>query len=329
VFVRSGLALADEAEPAQNADRKDLVSAIKRLERKLGFRRTRNFRKTSKEVAAAYRCYYTGRLELPLSYEGLQLQTGTSAGCPLDTAKYDVFFYPLEAKASGRTPLTTSLGRESVERFLVVVPHEDFHADPEFKKLPATLSEASSTLIGFLAAIEVARQRFGSSSEVYQNLAREPELFLHKAEIVNRYYARLRRIYEGWQAGGISESSVLAQKKQVFEDLQGECKNQEPDPTSFNKCLAANNNAGLAFDATYTRYYPLVYDLYLTKGKELQPALDALRRALAAGAEAEAVRNLQALVKPLPATAAGLPATPPAPAPEDSPSCCSPSPHRP
>jgi hypothetical protein len=113
-------AAADTSADSGTTDRKDLVNAVKRLEKKLGFRRTKNFHKESAESAVAYRCYYTGKLELPDSYEKLQLLQGTKTGCPLDTKKYDVFFYPLEAAGSGKTPVSASLEHESVERFLVV-----------------------------------------------------------------------------------------------------------------------------------------------------------------------------------------------------------------
>ena len=224
-----------------------------------------------------------------------------------------------------RTPVTASLAHESVERFLVVVPHEDFHANKELRKLPATLGEAASTLIGFLTASEVARQEFGEPSEVYRNLLREPELFSRKAEIVNRYHARLSQLYAAARAGEISEHDALAQKQQVFEEIQQACKAISPAPKSFNPCPAANNNAGLAFDATYTKYYPLMYSLYRVEGRALKPTLDALQRALNAQTESEALRNLQDLIKSSPATATELLATPPARGPEDSLSCCSPS----
>jgi hypothetical protein len=261
-------------------DRKDLVSAVKRLEKKLGFRRTRNFHKETTESAVAYRCYYTGKLELPDSYEKLQLLQGTKAGCPLDTQKYDVFFYPMDASGSGKTPVSASLAQESVERFLVVVPHEDFHANKELRNLPAAWGEASATLIGFLTAAEVARQQFGENSEVYQNLQREPELFARKAEIVNRYHAQLNQLYAAARAGQIPERDALEQKQQAFEEIREECTAISPEPKSFNRCLAANNNAGLAFDETYTKYYPMMYQLYLAEGRELKATVDAILRAM-------------------------------------------------
>jgi len=296
-LVASGAAGTDTAPDSGAANRKDLVSAVKHLERKLGFHRTKNFHEETTESAVAYRCYYTGKLELPDSYSGLQLVAGTKAGCPVDTQKYDVFFYPMDANASGKTPVSAALAGESVERFLVVVPHEDFHANKQLRKLPETWGEASATLIGFLTAGEVARQQFGDKSDVYQNLQREPELFARKAEIVNRYHAQLTELYAAVRAGQISESAALAQKQQAFEELHQACAAISPAPKSFNRCLAANNNAGLTFDETYTKYYPMMYQLYLAEWRELKPTVEALQRAMNAKSNEEALQNLKKAVK--------------------------------
>jgi hypothetical protein len=307
VAVLGGAASAtDTAQNPNAADRKHLIFAVKSLEKKLGFRRTKNFQTQSSESAVAYRCYYTGKLELPESYSGLLLVMGTKTGCTVDTQKYDVFFYPMDASGSGKTPVSATLARESTERFLVVVPHEDFHANKELRKLPETWGEASSTLMGFLTAMEVARQELGENSEVYKNLHLEPELFARKAVIVNRYHAQLSQLYAAARAGQISERDALAQKQQAFEELHQACMAISPEPKSFNRCPAANNNAGLAFDETYTKYYPLMYQVYLAGGRKLSVTFDALRRALNASTEAEAVQNLEELIKSLPATASGL-----------------------
>jgi hypothetical protein len=293
LFTLLAVAAAGADPSSDSLDRKGLVSALKSAEAKLGFRRTKNFQKESRKSAVAYRCYYAGKLELPDSYSGLRLAAGTKAGCPVDDQKYDVFFYPMDAAATGKTPISASLEHESVERFLVVVPHEDYHATRELSKLPETLVEASATLVGFLTAIEVPRQQFGENSEVYQNLQREPDLFARKAEVVNRFYVQLHDLYAARHADQISEHDALAQKQRVFDTLNQECATIEPMPTSFNRCLAAGNNAGLAFDESYTRYYPIIYRLYLAKNRELRPTIDALQQALNVRTESEAVDNLR------------------------------------
>jgi hypothetical protein len=291
--------LAQQDGSRDNADAQQLIGAVKSLERRLGFRRTHNFSRHSEQAAAEYRCYYTGKLELPDSYEGLGLVQGNSMGCPLDQNKYDVFFYPIEAVANGKTPVTTSLENASAERLLVVVPHEDFHGSKELQKLPANLSEAASTLVGFLTAGEVGREKFGPDSDVYKHLAKEPELFLQKADIINRYHATIGRLYASVQSGTITREAAAEQKEQLFTKMRIECNAMDPTPRSFNKCPAVSNNAGLAFDATYTKYYPLLYRFYRScqaKGWDLKTTADALKNALARHSETEAVQRVETLI---------------------------------
>jgi hypothetical protein len=107
----------------------------------------------------------------------------------------------------------------------------------------------------------------------------------------------LRQLYAAARDGQLSERDALAQKQQAFEELHQECTAISPEPKSFNRCPAANNNAGLAFDETYTKYYPLMYQLYLAEGREIKPTLSALERALNTKSEEEALENLRKAVK--------------------------------
>ncbi len=45
----------------------------------------------------------------------------------------------------------------------------------------------------------------------------------------------------------------------LFRDLGHACLNSGPAPVSFNRCPAVLNNAGLAFDRTYTREFPPLF----------------------------------------------------------------------
>jgi hypothetical protein len=293
IILAAFLTSARAAPSSGGYPRQDLIRALKRLEKKLGFRRTKNFSHVTERSVAAYRCYYTGKLELPDSYVGLHLKQGAKDGCTLDPEKYDVFFYPIEAVGNGKTPVTTSLRRDSMERFLAVAAHEDFHATAG--KLPATITEPAATQVGLLTASELAREKFGADSKVYRNLSIEPELFLRKAELVVRYHANLSKLYAAVQSGEVSQAKALAQKETLFGEMRGECKAITPDAKSFNKCLSANNNAGLAFDMTYAKHYPLIYELYLASGQDLKATVSATKKALAARSEPEAIRRLQNL----------------------------------
>jgi hypothetical protein len=150
--------------------------------------------------------------------------------------------------------------------------------------------------VGLLTASELAREEFGPNSDIYRHLSNEPELFLRKAELVARYHAKLSKLYAAMRSGELSTADALAQKKTLFGEIQGECEAITPAPKSFNKCLSANNNAGLAFDMTYAKYYPLMYELYLASGQDLKATVSGTEKALAAGSEPESIQRLQDLI---------------------------------
>jgi hypothetical protein len=289
LLIVCSLAAADE--PRRPAPQ-DVIDGLKSIERELGFEHRGNFREPTTKPAADYRCYYTGKLELPDSYEGLRLERGTENGCRVNVLKYDVFFYKIEAVANGEAPVTAALAEAPVERMSVVVPHEDFHDHEDVRRLPETVSEAAATLIGFLTAAEYARRQYGENAELYRGLAGEADLFLRKAEVVNAYHGKLRDLY---RSGG-KRREALARKEELFSELRAACQAIAPDPRSFNKCPAANNNAGLAFDATYTRYYPLLHRVYVALGRDLKATADAIRSARASS-EPEAVRHFEELIR--------------------------------
>ena len=290
----SRVVFAAEAPAPKGADRTAaLVQAVKQIENKLGVRRDGTFEVGSNQGAADYRCYYTGKLELPDDYGGLRLRRGNAQGCGLKSRKYDVFFYALQAAASPKAQLTASLASSSPERILMVVPHEDFHQDPALTGLPDVLTEAAATLVGFLTAREVARAQFGEGSEICRNLSGEAKLFLDKARLVNHSFADAQRLYADYRAKRISKGEVLVEKTHFFEALERQCKSMEPKPASFNQCLAANNNAGLAFDHTYTLYYPLMYDVAEANSEDLRSTIDALKGAMAGQGTEQAIENLR------------------------------------
>lgn len=233
-----------------------LIDSLKSAEQSDGFKPTGNFAHSDAGVAAYYRCYYTGKLQLPETYSGLDLRQGTQDGCAIDEQKYDVFFYPIEAVASGHAPVTKTLENATTARIATVVPHEDFHA--QIETLPEPIAEAAATLIGFAVADEVLKGA-GKRSEA--------DLFLAKALLINRYYDQLRDVYR------TDRAHALDRKAMLFDALQRECHAVSVEPRSFNKCVSAPNNAGLAFDYTYTRYYPLLYRVFSACSRDTKCAV--------------------------------------------------------
>lgn len=267
---------------ASGNDPEGVIDSVKRVERSDGFKPTANFSHSDPRVEAYYRCYYTGKLKLPETYSGLNLRQGTKDGCSLNVRKYDVFFYPIEAVASGHAPVTGSLATAPVERIAAVVPHEDFHE--QIAALPEPIAEAAATLIGFAVADEVVKSP-GKPSEV--------DLFLAKAVLINRYYGRLRELYSA------KRPDALAQKATLFAALERECHAIPGNPRSFNKCVSAANNAGLAFDYTYTRYYPLLYRVFLACGRDTKCTVAAIVHIPHQGHEPEIAAYLEHFISSL------------------------------
>lgn len=259
-------------------DAEQVIQRVKIVEQSVGYKPTGNFTRTDLRTVAYYRCYFTGIRELPKSYDELRLRKGTKDGCAIDEKKYDVFFYPIEAVATGHTPVTQSLEAASAERVAMIVPHEDFHA--QLHGLPDLVAEAAATLVG-LATTAVA----------VEDVAADVDVFLQKADLINRYYERLARIYQS----DPDKDHVVREKLQLLTSLQGECAAIRPEPRTFNKCLSAPNNAGLAFDHTYTKYYPLLYRVFRACGRDLPCTIQKIERAPKKRREADVASYFAAL----------------------------------
>jgi hypothetical protein len=257
------------------------IPKIKSVEQDAGFHPTGNFTRADPGTTAYYRCYYTGKLDLPESYNDLRLRQGTKNGCALDEKKYDVFFYPIEAVASGHTPVTQSLASAAPARVAMVVPHEDFHA--QITDLPDRIAEAAATLVGFSTA-----------AVAMDGAPLDADLFLEKAEMVNRTFDRLSAVYQRARRGELSERAAREEQRRMMGEFDRECA-MISSSRSFNKCLSADNNAGLAFDHTYTKFYPLLYRVYLSCGKDLRCTTHKILAAPRKRSEREVAAYLEGL----------------------------------
>jgi hypothetical protein len=256
------------------------IQKLKSVEQSAGFKPTGNFTRVEPRITAYYRCYYTGKLELPESYNDLKLRQGTKDGCKLNEKKYDVFFYPIEAVASGHTPVTQSLAQATAGRLAMVVPHEDFHA--QIEGLPDRVAEAAATLVGFL-----------TGATAMGEAPLDADLFLRKAEMVNRTFDQLSAVYRSARRGSLSQRTARDEQGQLLGAFEQECAAIPQKPVSFNKCLSAPNNAGLAFDHTYTKFYPLLYGIYVGCGKDLRCTTQRILAAPRKRPEREVVAYLE------------------------------------
>jgi len=259
----------------------EVIAEVKNFAVTLGGDATGNFVRSSDRRISDTRCYFTGKLELPAFYSTLHMVREDEGRCAARSGENDVFFYPVQAVASGEETITVSLAEASTERLLVVVPHEDFHTQNEARKAPTEVAEAAATLVGFLTASEFAKERFGAESPSARTLAIDADLFLRKSVLVNEYYEKVSRLYRDFKALSLTSAQALERKGELFAELQRACAAIAPEPVSFNKCPAAMNNAGLAFDRTYTAHYPMLHDLHTLLGGDTPALVSTLKRLMA------------------------------------------------
>lgn len=250
------------------------VRPVRQAEAALGYEPTRNFHRAGGRQAY-YLCYAAGRFELPADYRGLRMDSGRSGACRFDPRKLDVLRYPAEALAGRAAPVTRSLAAAQTQRRDFVVAHEDFHEQPGVRALEPALKEAASTLAGLLTSAEAARLR--DDAEAADRALRETDLFLAKARRINAVHAELRKLYAHHARGELSAAETLAAKAAAFDSLRRSCAAEAETPRAFHPCPAALNNAGLAFDATYTREYPRVHAIFEESGRDVAATIAALR----------------------------------------------------
>lgn len=242
------------------------IAEVQRIEEELGYAPSDAFLRRASEDDAPL-CYWTEKLKLPDSYEGLRLRRASEQGCRVDENRYDLFRYEPEAVARPRPVISPRLEQASEQRLRVVVAHEDFHRQKEARSLPTDFEEAAATLAGFLVAAESA-----------PNLPEETRRFLEKAERINDAHRRLSSSYAERRRRNLSRPEALAAKRQVFEEIRRACEASKEKPQTFDPCPSADNNAGLAFDHSYTKRYPLLFELYLATGQDAAATIALLLR---------------------------------------------------
>lgn len=271
-------AFGKETFPRQN-----LIRELKQFEKEqLGYEDTKNFLTYSEDIGAFYNCYYIEKFTLPDSVDGLHYADGTESGCPnIDEKKFDVFFYPAQAVAGiGGTPLTRSLARAKPIRLIEVVFHEDFHEQIQ-ERIPSSFDEAAATFVGFMAAEQFAKIKFGSDSPEYADLVERENQFYSFALIAVAYHSLLKHVYTAYATGAMSERRV-----------------QEIQTIIFPQLVYVENNAHLAFEITYMKWYPLMYEIYLIQGGDLKRFVATMKKVAEKkpANEEETLRYLKELV---------------------------------
>lgn len=239
-----------------------LIQEIKAFEAKLGWRPTDNFLEYSEALGTYDFCGRAERLSFIVRWD-----TSTKEECEKDGRTYDTAYYELEALAGIGTPLSGSLVKAELSRFIMVVFHEDFHE--QIRKIPAlALNESATQLMGFLAAREFVREKYGKHSDIARAFAQEAELSLNDARIEKRYYQELKNLYDRVSSGEVDEVQGLKREAFLYGEMQRECK--ETKLTTASSCGEITNNVIFASSILYAMHYPLFYDLHKTCGGDVK-----------------------------------------------------------
>jgi len=232
----------------------ELVKEIQEFEKNFGFKETANFQKYDPQKTAYYLYYYTKKTFMPYSYEDprLFLMMGFKKPKEPNSEKYDVFLYECQAVAGGKT-ITKALMDAPIHRILEVVAHEDFHEQINF---PLGVEEPIVTLVGYLVAMEFAKFKFGEDSDVYKHLESGLEVRLALAPIFVKYHGLLTNLYLKYKLGELSREETLLRKEALYEGMEAEFLE------GGFKIKSHLNNAFLAYEITYDRYFLLAYEVY-------------------------------------------------------------------
>ena len=248
----------------------ELIPEIKDFEKRLGFNQTENFETYSAEIETRDYWFYTPKTVLPYSLDDPRLHylTGDPESIPVALDEYDVFFYPVEALAGVKTPITSSLLQAPLPRFIHLVFHEDWQ---EQMALPLGIEEPSAEIVSYVAAMLFAVEKFDPDTEVYYTLRQELHRKLKESRVYQHYYEQLDALYSEFYSGGISKAETLRRKARLLEamgnDLEGIWRGR---PEQLN-------NAFIAFQMTYLRHLPLLYEVFLQADRDIIATMAVLR----------------------------------------------------
>jgi hypothetical protein len=248
--------------PADREQRLELIAEIKAFEKSLGFAETENFKTYSPEIDAYHYLFYTSSTHLPYSLDDPALISaiGTRDSVSLDYQKYDAYFYAIPSVAGEGTPVTDSLIREPLDRFIQIIFHEDWHEQID---LPLGLEEPSAEIIGYAAAMLFAGEKYGRDATVYKTLQNNLDSRLRESTVYGEYYDKLSALYAQYQEGKLSEMDTLTGKTQLLESMGDALYGiwgGRPEQL---------NNAFIAFQMTYLRHLPLMHQVLVAADYDL------------------------------------------------------------
>lgn len=262
----------------EQRSRLELVPEIKAFQNRLGFEPTENFKTYSLDLESYHYWFYTPQTELPYSLDDPRLQwlTGEPENVSLDLDQYDVFSYSIEALAGIETPLTRALLEAPLARFILIIFHEDWHEQID---LPLGIEEPTGEVVSYIAALRFTAEKFGPDSAVHRTLYKELSDKLEAGHVYRSYYEQLDALYAESGSGAVSGEDALREKERLFQSMGDDLEaiwGGRPDQL---------NNAYLAFQMTYFRHLPRLYEVFWQTEQDLAETMSLFRSMPGQGAE--------------------------------------------
>jgi hypothetical protein len=241
-----------------------LVQRLKDFEAEHGYAPTKHFLQYEENAARYAYCGKAEKLAFGTEWKRVQKEEE----CSLAGDRHDARFDEVEAVDDmNGAPLSPAMVSAKLERFVMVVLHEDFHAQQT--GLPSVeVNESAAQLVGFI----LAKKFFINNGEEFASAAKamdnEAAAFLAPARLLVAYHARLENLYAMAASGKVTREDALRARDKLFLELELDCAKFTVLPKTASACAGIKNNIDLERVIPYARHYELFYDLYLACGKD-------------------------------------------------------------
>jgi len=256
-----------------------LLGEVRAFEQRIGFRKTATFTSFSEEQASVPFCGHVSPLYLPYSYEDPAIHwydVATERECRAHADGADVYFGTVEVLGEVGAAVSPEVLGNQLQRFLYLVFHEDCHEQFDF---PYGIEESLCNLIAYQAMAQFSREKYGPGAREYVAIQRYTDLESTRTHTVKALYEQLAGQYARYDRKEMSAEALLKERARVFR--KGE------------RALAwrrgSLNNVGMANEMTYSRYFPLLEQVYVALGRDLARTVEFFRRVDAAKPSREQV----------------------------------------
>lgn len=238
---------------------RELIAELRAFEDGIGFVATKNFQSLTGEREAFPFCGRASRYILPYSYEDpviRWLDSLSEGECHAQGAEADVYFGTVEAMGEIGTPVTPSMLKGKLDRFVYLIIHEDCHDQFD---LPYGVEEALCNVIAYSAMDRFSSAAYRWYSRENRAIKSYTGMQSSQTRATIRHYTQLERLYARYHRAEVSEQFLFAERARIF--------------ASAERALAFEtgtvNNIVLANSMTYSRHYPLLEKAFATLGHDL------------------------------------------------------------